>query len=161
MTATSANEFRFRPGFEPVIAGQVVPEPNLNPDDTLQPCALPEDTPTPTATETATNTSTPIPTPSAVSTSTAAPSETVTQTPTRTPTPTVVLSTLTPTASATPGGAGPGDANCDDRITAADIPELVQLIQSNDSGECDLADADQSGGIDEEDIAATVQLLFE
>lgn len=169
MMATSSNEFRFRPGFEPVIIGQVIPAPSLNPDDTLQPCVLPEDTPTPTATttETTTNTATPVATaspttsttPSAVSTSTATPSDTVTQT--RTPTPTVVPSTLTPTASATPGGAGPGDTNCDGRITAADIPALVQLIQSNDSGECDLADADQSGTIDALDIPATVRLIFE
>jgi len=40
-------------------------------------------------------------------------------------------------------------------------PELVKLIQSNDSGECDLADADRSGVIDELDIPATVRLIFE
>jgi hypothetical protein len=51
--------------------------------------------------------------------------------------------------------------NCDGRISAADLPELITLIQSNDSGECGLADANQSGIVDELDIPATVKLIFE
>lgn len=175
MTATSANEFRFRPGFEPVITGQVVPAPSLIVDDTLQPCGLPTETPAPTAipTATASRTPTPVatvtpistPAPSASatpgSTTTATPSHIGSPSPTATGTRTPGPSSPTPTASQTPDLAGPGDANCDGRISAADLVELATLIPSSDPGDCGLADADQSGAVDELDIPATVRLIFE
>lgn len=174
MMATSTNEFRFPPGSEPLITGQVLPAPALNADDSLEPCVHAE-TPTPSAmpTDTVPTTATSAPTSTPSSTMTpsesSTPGNTVTPTPggtnTRNPTvsetPTAAPPSRTPTVSPTPSLAGPGDANCDGGITAADIPELVKLIPSNDFGDCGLADADQSGAVDEEDIAATLQLIFE
>lgn len=70
-------------------------------------------------------------------------------------------SSPTPTASQKPDLAGPGDANCDGRTSAADPLELVTLIPSSDSGDCALAYADQGGTVDELDIAATVRIVFD
>jgi len=51
------------------------------------------------------------------------------------------------------------DGRC--RIGAADLVELVTPIPSSDPGDCDLADADQSGTVDELDIPVTALLIFE
>jgi hypothetical protein len=64
MTALVRNEFRFRPGFAPMITGLVMPSPSSSPDGSLQSCGFPTRTPTITGTptRTATITRTPFPT---------------------------------------------------------------------------------------------------
>jgi hypothetical protein len=56
LSAQGSNEFRFRPGFAPLITGLVVPAARLNPDQFLQSCGFPTRTPTITATATRTAT---------------------------------------------------------------------------------------------------------
>ena len=96
-------------------------------------------------------------TPTAVPTSTLPATATWEPTGTDTPTP---ESHSTPTQDPTP--TVPGDANCDDAVTAADFSELVELIASNASNrnrDCG-ADADQDGIVDSREIGVTIDMLF-
>jgi hypothetical protein len=64
MRAVTANEFRFRPGLQPIVTGQVVPGPRLVPEESLPSCGFATGTPTITRTATVTRTPTPTDTPS-------------------------------------------------------------------------------------------------
>jgi hypothetical protein len=77
---------------------------------------------------------------------------------TATPTRIGPSATPTPTASPTPGLLG--DANCDGRVSAADIPALLQLIASGDRASCQLDDANGDGSLDSADIVSTVGAIF-
>jgi len=116
--------------------------PTVSPTFTATGAVSPVSTDTPTDTPTPTETETP----------TLSPTEPVnpTQTPTDTP-------TATPTASPTP--SLPADANCDDRVTAADLPALVIQLAAIAAPSCG-ADTDGSGTVDETDIAIAVDLIF-
>jgi hypothetical protein len=57
--------------------------------------------------------------------------------------------------------AGPvGDANCDARVTAADVTAVVALLPGGVPGDCMGADADADGGVTAGDIAVVVAALF-
>lgn len=58
-----------------------------------------------------------------------------------------------------PGGEV-GDANCDARLSAADMTAVVQLLPSGATGTCSRADADGDGGVDTADLALVVAGLF-
>jgi len=122
--------------------------------------ATPTKTPTPmmTASRTATPTTTSTATPSAVPASSATPISTPTPTleppPTETPTP---EPTATTTLPATP--VLPGDANCDDQVTAADLSDLIALLASGHRSACG-ADADRDGIVDSQEIGATIETIF-
>jgi hypothetical protein len=75
-------------------------------------------TPTPTPTVTRTPTRTP----------TASRTPTPTRSPTTTPTSPVITLTPSPTPTVTPTPAGPGDANCDGRIDQADVDALIHRL---------------------------------
>ena len=150
------------------------PPPSATPTST-QPSATgtPTSTATLTAPATPTWSQTPAPTDTPQPTDTAAPSATSTDTPldqgtpaaTDSPTATATLlptgtATGAPSVSPTPV-AQPGDANCDGLVTAADLPQLLRLLSINDAGPCGAADTDRSGSIDEFDVFATIDVIFE
>jgi hypothetical protein len=60
----------------------------------------------------------------------------------------------------TPTPAQRGDANCDTTVTAADLPAVVTLYVMVDAGTCG-ADINQNGVVDQDDVNATVGLIFE
>jgi hypothetical protein len=73
-----------------------------------------------------------------------------------------VLASTTPTPSASPTAASTahaGDANCDGRINAADLPRLTDLIAHQAPPVCG-ADAQQDGSLDVQDLDVTVGLIF-
>ncbi len=105
-------------------------------------------------TETPTEAPTALPTAAFTETPTGAtpePSHTATGTPPPTATP-------TPTPTVTP--AGPGDANCDGRITAADETALVLSIVTGTQFPCRLADANQDGEVNADDFPALTGAIF-
>ncbi|MFQ5668758.1 MAG: dockerin type I repeat-containing protein [Candidatus Binatia bacterium] len=113
-------------------------------------------TPAPTRTHTATATLSPTPTNTAIPTSTPTATSTRTLTPTSAPT-----AVSTRTATATPRPAQPGDANCDGRATAADLPALLRLLAGDASAPCDGADANRDGMVDGSDLLPTAEATFE
>lgn len=54
-----------------------------------------------------------------------------------------------------------GDANCDGEVTAADVPFLLTLIETGDPAPCGGADADGNGTVDENDLSAMIDALFD
>jgi hypothetical protein len=90
------------------------------------------------------------------------------RTPTTTPSPTNTVATPTRTRRPTSTPPGPtstpgpplGDANCDGAFTAADLPALLMLIPTGDFGSCALADANDDGTVDADDIVPTVVRIF-
>ncbi len=112
------------------------------------PTIPPSPSPTPTLTVALTATATGVVTPALPATATWAPTGTETPTP---------ESNSTPTRDPTP--TVPGDANCDDAVTAADFSELVELIVSRRTSGCG-ADADQDGVVDSREIGVTIDMLF-
>ena len=73
-----------------------------------------------------------------------------------TPTP-----TATSTATATPTFLAPsGDANCDGRVSAADVVAAIRLIPFNDPGPCGQADADGNGTVDAIDVREIAGEVF-
>ncbi len=76
-------------------------------------------------------------------------------TPTTTVTPTVAAAT--PTATLGPFG----DANCDGRITAADLTVLAILISARDRAPCRLDDINGDGVLDAHDIFGVTEAIFE
>jgi hypothetical protein len=54
-----------------------------------------------------------------------------------------------------------GDANCDGRLSAADLTVLVMFLDGGAPDACSLADANCDGGIDERDLAVVTARLFE
>jgi hypothetical protein len=120
--------------------------------------------PSPTRTSPATASPTASPTPS----DTPTPEPTVTQiatpTPTQPPTETPpTSSTFTPTATPTPPDTvpAPGDANCDGTVSAADVSSLVALLEGIAPLVCGGVDANQNGMLDEDDLRATIDLIFQ
>lgn len=109
---------------------------------------------TPTASPTTISTDTPTVTPAATATWTILPTATFEPPPTDTPT---LEPALTPTLSPTP--AVPGDANCDDQVTAADLTDLVTLVVSDRRGACG-ADADRDGVVDPREIVVAIDAIF-
>lgn len=121
-------------------------------------------TPSPTRTSPATASPSATPTPS----DTPMPEPTVTQlaTPTSTEAPTETpptSPTFTPTATATPPDTAPmpGDANCDGTVSAADVSELVALLEGIAPLVCAGVDANQNGTLDEGDLPATIDIIFQ
>jgi len=55
----------------------------------------------------------------------------------------------------------PGDANCDGRLSAADVVGIAALITGAAANTCDLADADCSGTVDADDIPVVIASLFD
>jgi hypothetical protein len=53
-----------------------------------------------------------------------------------------------------------GDANCDRRVTAADVTAVVKLLPTGAPGTCAGADVDGDGAVDAADVAAAVTALF-
>ena len=103
-----------------------------------------------------------VPTPTASTT----PSPTPPATPTGTETTTMTASTSTPTPTplssptTTPiGTASSGDANCDTRVSAADLAALVRAIANGGQPPCG-ADVDASGAADAGDVAGLVAAVF-
>jgi len=128
--------------------------------------ATPTVTPTPTNTPTPSVTRTITPTPTDTPTRTPTPSVTLTATRTNTPTPSATLIptntpsgtptfTLTPTPS--PTAAIPADANCDGRISAADVSAVVKRL--GNTPVCG-TDANLDGRVDAADIDLTILKIF-
>ena len=122
-------------------------------------------TPTPSATA-------PPPTTTATATRTlsSTPSPTSTLAPTLTPTFTVPTDTPTPTATPTPSrtptrAVTPGDANCNNRITAADLVSVTELAIACQAA-CEIdnsvcgVDVNRDLQINQQDIEALIELLF-
>ena len=156
---------------------------NVTPLPTNTPIATPSPSPSATASATATRpapTTTRTPIPSSTPTFTPVSSTTPTVTPEfPTPTPTDVMPTATPigtatnlptdtptevpTFTATPSPSpvtSPGDANCDLKVTAADLSSVVLLASRGSAGVCG-ADVNGDGVVDDADITATISALFE
>lgn len=55
---------------------------------------------------------------------------------------------------------GPGDANCDRSVTAADLPRLLALVAAGSRAACGFDDADESGGLDAVDVEIALAALF-
>jgi len=53
----------------------------------------------------------------------------------------------------------PGDADCDGRLTAADITRIVMMLGQAPDPACTLADFNEDGVIDQTDLDAAI--LFE
>lgn len=103
------------------------------------------------------------PTPSRTPTPTETSRPTATSTPTWTPTPTLTMTwTVTPTRTPTPSPspsptpAGPGDANCDDRLDARDLTAMIAEIFDRT---CDKADANRDGRVSAADVTSLVRML--
>ena len=160
VTGTYAVSFKLTTTSKTYTASQVysliitnIPEP---------PTETPTETPTATATETPTlspvQTSTPTPIDTATSTFTITPTPPATETPTTTPSATP-SETPTPSPTASPQPLL-GDANCDDAVTAADLPASLFLYGTSPPFACG-ADVDDNQVVDERDQTATIALLFE
>jgi len=68
--------------------------------------------------------------------------------------------TTTYLVSVTPR-AQPGDANCDTRLSAADVAAILALLPTGTAGECGLADADCNGNVEASDLDALSAALFD
>lgn len=58
------------------------------------------------------------------------------------------------------GPAGPGDANCDGRVSAADLAGLVVSVGPTTEATCGAVDFDRNGTVDTSDVLATVDAIF-
>lgn len=143
---------------------EAIPPPCV---ETPSPTPTISSTRTPTATRTRSATITLTPTVSSTPTVTATVTVTTTAvpSPTRSPSPTITLSptitstpppTSSPTRSPTP--SLPGDANCNEVVSAADYPAVVEAIASA-SATCG-SDVDSNGRVDEEDLTALGHRIF-
>ena len=121
---------------------------------------IPSPTRTPPATAAPTPTPTPSDTPTPEPTVTQVATPTSTQPPTETPPPTP---TVTPTATPTPPDSvpTPGDANCDGTVSAADVSSLVALFEGIAPLVCGGVDANQNGMLDDGDLPATIDVIFQ
>ena len=144
----------------PTVTPPLSPTPTATSLPTQAPSATGSATATPTAT--ASPSAPPLPTVTPTETieptSTATASGTATATSSVTPMPSV---TVTPTPSPIPTAAPSlaGDANCDSRVTAGDLPALVVALVANDIGLCG-ADADRNDHVDDADVRLTITALF-
>lgn len=57
-------------------------------------------------------------------------------------------------------GEGPGDANCDGAVSAADLTRAVTLLIAETRSDCGHEDADENDVVDERDLDATIAALF-
>lgn len=123
---------------------------------TITPTASVTLTPTLTATPTQTPTQTPIPTttPSSTQTPTFTPTVTPSNTSTRT-----FTSTPTQTQTPSPTPAMPADANCDGRVSAADVPAIIKRFGNALLPVCG-ADANHDGTINADDVSRTIAIIF-
>lgn len=148
---------------DPVLGCNNVPivgclPPTETPTVTETPTITGTPTLTPTPTDTPPTTNTPTPTVTATPppvTATAAPSPTGTRTPTATLVPTNTPPPFTPTLTPTP--ATPADANCDGRITAADLSAVVMRLGSTPV--CG-TDANLDGKVDAADVSLTIAKIY-
>ena len=139
----------------------VTPTATSSPTRTVTPTGSqpPTASPTPTQTNTRTPTATPTASNTTTATTTRTPTSTSTLTPTQVPTVTSTgTSTPSPTATATPGQ--PADANCDGRLSAADFTAIVTMLGRPPDASCLLADFNQDGIVDEQDLQAAIVLEF-
>ncbi|MBI4517919.1 MAG: hypothetical protein HY699_19105 [Deltaproteobacteria bacterium] len=128
------------------------PTPAPSPTSTVAPTAGASVTPEPTPAATATASDTPL----ATSTYTASPTATDTATPMDTAAP-VFSPTFTPTTAP----LGPrGDANCDLRVSAADVSAVVLRLTGVEVASCAQADVDGNGQVTAADIAAVIERIF-
>lgn len=58
------------------------------------------------------------------------------------------------------GPVGPGDANCDGRVTAADLSGLIQSRGSKPTDGCGVVDTNRDGVVNDVDVSNTVAALF-
>lgn len=58
------------------------------------------------------------------------------------------------------GPVGPGDANCDGRVSAADLPGVVAALGSSTHAHCGAIDVDHDGAIRGGDVLATADAIF-
>ena len=58
------------------------------------------------------------------------------------------------------GPIGPGDANCDGRLSAADLPGLVGNLGRGANSVCGAVDVDRDGTVSGLDVAATAEAIF-
>lgn len=132
-----------RPEGEEIPTATVTPTPT---DANATPVTTP--TPSPTATTNPSSTSTPSSTPTSVATlaPTPSPSPTRTRTPTASPTP-------------TPSPAS-GDANCDDTVSAADLPALVTVMATGKRAPCGLDDLTGDGKVSSDDLLELFAAIF-
>ena len=81
--------------------------------------------------------------------------------PTRSPPPPSppVSATASPTATAQPV-QGDGDANCDSRITAADVASYAVLIATQTHAPCGRDDINGNGVADALDLRAAISAIF-
>lgn len=100
----------------------------------------------------------PSPTVPAASTETASATATRRETPTSTTTRTATAS-ATPTPTLAPTGPSLGDVDCDGRVAVADLLALARAIGTEVS-ECELADANCDGEIDQGDLETVIGRLF-
>ena len=121
-------------------------------------------TPTATPTQSPAATDSPSPVPTTVPPSlTPAPTPSVTASRTATPTPSstpTVTPTGTPSPSASPTPSLLGDANCDDRVSAADVPALLEVLVSGERAPCGRDDASGDGRVSGDDVPALIRALF-
>jgi hypothetical protein len=121
-----------------------------------------EETPTPLIVGTATPTGSTTPEPSgSVSPTTTLPVATVTATmpgtgPTATPS-TATASTATPSQTPVPLV---GDANCDDRLSAADVTALILVRATGERSPCGRDDLTGDGEVSSADVDALLDALF-
>jgi hypothetical protein len=54
----------------------------------------------------------------------------------------------------------PGDANCDDTVSAADLTSLLMLLPTALPSTCGGGDANQDGSVDEDDLVAVIDAVF-
>lgn len=157
-SATAAG-LHLNAGFWPARGSGASTTPTRTITATRTPSVTTTSTPAPTS---ATSPSPPMSTPTAIASATAAtPTSAPPATPTATPpatAPATATATPTPTSTPTPSGPLPGDANCDGRISAADLPALV--IALSDGAPMCGADANLDGTVDDDDLDALVALLF-
>jgi len=123
-----------------ILNGVNAPTPVVTPSVTPAP-------PSPTRTRTPTRTKPPGTAATSTPTRTKPPGTAATSTPTPTP---------TGTATVTPTPAGPGDANCDGRINAADLNALIDRLFAPG---CAAADVNEDGRVTASDLVQLLKLL--
>ncbi len=108
----------------------------------------PTRSPVPTATRTPTTVAGNTPTATVTAAPSASPSATVPPTPTPTPSPTPILAGTR------------GDANCDGRLSAADMPTLIRNVITGERAACGLDDVNGDTRVDNSDIQLLIDALF-
>jgi len=58
------------------------------------------------------------------------------------------------------GPLGPGDANCDGAVTAADFPRLIASLDQGSEATCGAMDIERNGTVDASDVSAIPNAIF-